>query len=532
MNATKTLNHSKPNTNANSEKPGLLPWPESQRAVLKAQLAEEIHSRLNIPPNDSNAAKEDVVNAYKTSMEKLKRMGDDVQKVIPPLCTANLVYRQVGPDVSMKAREEALTEAHREMVARTVINIPSPEIEIDANVLRLEPNDLAAFLKESIDWNVANFADAFFNAMDELVDETVAGLANWTSPSTVQYSFVRQIVEQNLVGEKTETRRSESVDSPRVVIETKTTSVSGTNTHLFALHEHHVFDACKTTIENSAAVIPQAVQAYIEKVPDWLLPIHHIIDGKLGHKQVIEKKYRTDEWEESNSVDVFVYGRDPALVIGDVVLIGWDADDIRREETRRKNITYAEQQAEARRRAGWYSSLWGLLSAAIALWSLYLFWQPTSAMQLWAACAALFFVAIPCVLTIEYSNKARSGEAVPIMASLGMFCVLLGIGLLLAFRLSLWSVIGTSALLSYIGVVLLGVSLFSDLRSNMSGSPVSARFSVTVNVITALGCCLLLGGVLYFVIGRSLFDVIEQKAPPILNVEAETRSVVSQGNAE
>ena len=412
--------------------------PQSKRAVLKEQLEEEIRSRLEVIP-DNPGGKGDVVAPYTESWKKLKAMREEVQQIIPALWRATLTYRQGDAGISETSKEEALAEARSQMESAITFDIPSPENLCDAHVLRLDSDELGNFLREAIASSIADFVNDFFAALDTLVDHSVAGLAIWTSPSTLKYSYVRQIVEQTVADTDTTTRRRASEASPRRHVNRTEKTVSGTSTHLFARYEHHVFDARETTIEESTVVIPAAVQAYIACVPEWLLSVHRVVDGTLARQEFTEKTLRTEPWSETTVVKETPVARDPALVIGDVVLIGWDADDINVELSRR-------QQAVDKKEAEGRSVFWAMATVLAGLTSLTLFWMATSPILLCVAFASLLFVIPPCILHTTYSDRLdpSSRNTSHVRGALIVVCGLLAYGLLFAFGFSRWSVIGIS----------------------------------------------------------------------------------------
>lgn len=462
--------------NTSLKKSAIVRKPVSKKAESKTLLVKEISSRMEVIP-DTPGCKEDVVDPYTESWKILKAMRDEVQQIIPALCKATLTYRQSKAGISGAVRDKALTTALREMEAAISIDIPPPENFCDAHVLRLDADELGDFLRGAVHSHICDFVDRFFATLDELVDQNVAGLAIWTSPTTLQYSFVRQIVEQTVTAKETKTERKVSETSSNVVVNRTETKESGTTTRTIARFDHHVFDASETTIEESTAVIPAVVQTYIDSVPDWLQPVLCIIDGTLAKQEVTEKTLRNDQWDETTVVreerrviKEIVVARDPALVIGDVVLIGWDADDIQRELNRRRSLDDKERRAREKKAAETPSFLWGAATVIAGLTSLFLFCRATSQPQLFAAFSSLLLVIPSCIFHTTFLDRTRASSfnTKHVRVALIVVCGLLAFGLLFAFGLSRWSVIGTSVGLWALAGAL-GLSIeFSDSQSTAS----------------------------------------------------------------
>ena len=436
--------------------------PVSKRSMLKQQLNDEIRRRMPVLPQNANPTKAEVVESYVRSLQTLQSMQEEVQELISPLCAANLSFRQTETHVYKNIRDEVLAEAHRHMIATIPFEIPRPSNAIDAEVLALKTSELLGWLRESVDTNLTNFVDGFFQMLDDLVDQSAAGLAIWTSPTTVQYSYVRQLVEHRQTGTTSETYVAHRDDSPSGLVERTETTVSGTDTHYLARHEHHVFDACECPLEQATVLIPLSVQNYIENIPEWLRPIHRIIEGTIGDKSVMEKKYRIDEWDETTTRDVFIYGQDPAVAIGDVVLIGWDSEDIKTEETRRQRLAESKIAAAELQRAQRLSPLWAIITALLSLTSLVLFYSPSSQLQFWAACAALLTCVPTLILHTTFSDHTGVTNTVHVAAALGTVSVLFAAGLLLAFGVAFWSCIATSLCLLIVGIVAIAFSQTSN----------------------------------------------------------------------
>ena len=437
--------------------------PPSKQAVLKEQLTAEIQRRMEVLPDAPNDP-EEVIQPYTESLQTLERMWEDVQQIIPPLCLANFEYRLTGQSIPDEVRKTAIADFHQQMVETTAFNIPRPESIIKADVLAWNTQELADLLRESIVANVTSLVDGCFEALSSLVYQGVAGLAIWTSPTTLQYSFVRQVLEQSSSGKRT---KRKLFDSGRV--ERRRTVATGSTTHSFVLHEHHVFGATETTVEDSTAVIPIAVQKYLDSVPDWLLPIHRIIDGTIANKEVREKAYRTVPWEQTIAEEVRVYGQDPALVIGDVVLTGWDTGDIQRELDRRQKIEDANTAARQQRQARWLSPLFAFLTLSVSVLPLILFLQTTSRTQLWAAWAAIALVIPFGILQTQYRDQARGTKSRSVIRAVSLVSMLLASGFgIVGFRLRQWPGIAIAVLLLATGITL---ARFSRVRA--TGSDVS-----------------------------------------------------------
>ena len=443
-------------------RPDAIVSPGAKRSILQGQLTVQARRQLPELPRRATPVKAELVESYVRSLQALQEMQKEVQTLLSTLCMANLSFRQNETFVYENVRDKIVAEAHRQMLASISFEVPGPSSAINAELLALESEQLLSLLQESVDTNIAKFVDGIIQLLDELVDQSAAGLAIWTSPTTVQYSYVRRLVEHQTVDATSETYVAQSDDSPSGLVERTDTTVTGTDTHYLVRHEHHVFDACELSLEHATVVIPLSVQEYIERIPEWLRPIHKIIEGTIGDKSMMEKTYRIDQWQETTTEDVFIFGQDPAIAIGDIVLIGWDSDDIKTEETRRRLLAESEIAVAEIHRAQRLSPLWATVAVLLALASLVLFYSPNSQLQFWVACAALLSCVPALVLHTTFSDQTYATQTAHVGAALGIVSVLFAAGLLLAFGVSFWSCIATSICLFIAGVAAVAFSQTSN----------------------------------------------------------------------
>ena len=64
----------------------------------------------------------------------------------------------------------------------------------------------------------------------------------------------------------------------------------------FARHEHKVINAVRTSIGNSAVVIPPPVANLIKAIPTWLYPSVEVIDGDIIRERIIERDTGVEDW--------------------------------------------------------------------------------------------------------------------------------------------------------------------------------------------------------------------------------------------
>lgn len=196
---------------------------------------------------------------------------------------------------------------------------------------RSPPHIANANLQESLNANVEQFINGFFEALDRLVDQQICGLVHWTSQNTCQYHFFRTVVIQETLGVHNELGAIHQGDSADERIQEVDEVTTGIHTHRLARHEHHTTEAIQTRIADSKVVMPAAVRELVNRIPEWLEAVVRVIDGTLVRAIIIERDIQTETWETREARDPLVFAYEPAVVIDHIVLTGWGPVEINAE---------------------------------------------------------------------------------------------------------------------------------------------------------------------------------------------------------
>jgi hypothetical protein len=427
--------------------------------TVRRQLFRLITDRLSYFSSTRPRSTSELTEVYVDSLQALERFRQDVQDLIPHLCEANLTFRQESGTTAEKARNEVLAQKLSEMTAKTRLDIRRAKNVVDADLLALPAEQADERLRASLEDNVECFVADFFDALDQLVDQQIAGLVEWTGQNACRYHFFREVVIQDHESTKRMSNgRRQSSASPTGWVERINTTTRGTHTHRMARHEHHTTDAFHTSIDDSQVVMPPAVRKLVDNIPEWLAPIVRVIDGKLAREIVIERDIKKESWEQNEPEDIPVFGCEPAVVIDHIVLTGWGPRDIDAELARRNEQTQLQKQATERRKATLVAPACWTLGCCFSVLSLWLFWQSSTPTALGAAFAVLL-VAVPCwISAFMYSAIATEQSLAkfrPLLGSLGITAVLLGVGLMLAFGFGSVAIVLTSVVLAIGGISIL-----------------------------------------------------------------------------
>ena len=327
--------------------------PDRQEPDLKDFVAQDISSQL--PFRDVERGDEadgtQLVAAYVASLEFLKQCRSDAAFLLEAICLSHMEFEQVtGPtDAAQRIRsEKTLLE---DMLSRASMQLPVARNVATADLLAGPTEALRETFTKSLSHSVAEFVSALFNVFDNLVDEQIAGLFEWSGPSTCWYHFFKEVISQENRGTTTE-RDIEDVKGVNIHGDTVTVRRRGQiarTTHLrdtvsIVRHDHHVMNAFQTSLENSKVVVPLAVQGVINAIPTWLAKHIGVVDGTLFRESIRRSVRRTDDHArvEVETVDEPVFGPEPAVLIGHIVLAGWGPTEIEQELERREEVRNQE----------------------------------------------------------------------------------------------------------------------------------------------------------------------------------------------
>lgn len=298
----------------------------------QAEIFSRLWSRFALP-DEKPESLDGVVHVYDSDRQQLSGWRSEMRRLLDALATASFELR--ATEGSAPTETERILAARKE-TAREKFAFPPSGLDktLSAELLLTPPSAVHGALVRELRTQLKQFADHVFATLDRLVDDKAVGLIEWLSDSLCRFHFFRDVVVHN--------SETSNLDEVRAVITDKTsgrlmTQVSeirnqaGTNVYRLARHEHDLMNAVRESIDETTLIIPRAIEAVIAEIPDWLLDMSGIISGDCVRERIIERDLRTDAWESTEQEVVRVYF-DPAVTVGDYVLIGWGEADIHREK--------------------------------------------------------------------------------------------------------------------------------------------------------------------------------------------------------
>jgi hypothetical protein len=149
---------------------------------------------------------------------------------------------------------------------------------------------------------------------EQLVAQLLCGLIEWHADDVARYVYCLRNVSVSSVA--------------RQVIESAgfiTTQMDHSRVTTHSMVFHDLIEARAHPLPAKHVARPRRVDDLIACIPKWLRSFVRIVDGVEIRSETIELYRHEERWTETNTVaKPAAYQYDPALVIGDYVLTGWE----------------------------------------------------------------------------------------------------------------------------------------------------------------------------------------------------------------
>jgi hypothetical protein len=291
---------------------------------------------------------EQVARCFVASHEQLSKLAEEARSLLEALCRYH-VQTVHDSRVSSERRQQA-----EEAKVRECMDVAMPKVwlgpELDVKTLAQRPEVAFAQLQNSLRRNTVELVESLFSALEQLVDKGVVGLIEWHSASLCKFHFFRRLLIHDFEGQTTDERTKEfwhTIDGSEMVRTetTKRTSTKGREIHEHIRHEQQLMKASARSLDAPDLVIPQDIEQLVGAIPAWLSPFMRVAVGECFRERIIRQIEKDEQWEDTK-VDRHVFERpvvyfDPAICIGEFVLVGWGQRDHDNELRRRAALDEA-----------------------------------------------------------------------------------------------------------------------------------------------------------------------------------------------
>jgi hypothetical protein len=337
-------------------------------------LFEQLWLRLPLAsksPNDFDES-EDVARCFVKSHQRLSQMADEATTLLETLCRFHVQSvrdKQIDPGKQQEREEAKIRECMD--VAMPMVGLGA---ELDVSTVAQGPEAAFERLTKSLRRSTRELVESLFSALEHLVDKQVVGLIEWPTESLCKFHFFRRVLIHVFEGQtaKEHVREYWRTVGGREMVRTETTrntTTKGRDVHQLVRYEQQLMKASPRRLDTAELVVPLEVQRVLAAIPGWLSPFVRVAVGECFRERIIRHSEKTEQWEDSETsqqVDerpASYY--DPAVTIGEFVLVGWGEREHDLEVQRRIAVEDARKSLEKARDALIMSAL--LCAAGIAL---------------------------------------------------------------------------------------------------------------------------------------------------------------------
>ena len=282
----------------------------------------------------------EIVRCFVASHEQLTKRANEAKALLEAVCRHHV--QGVRDERVSSERQQQAEEAK----IRECMDVAMPTVwlgpELDVNNLNRQPEAVLSQLQKSLQRNVAELVESFFHSLEQLVDKGVIGLIEWRTESLCKFHFFRRLVMHVFQGQTTDERTKgvwQNIDGWESVHIERTERTTGREIHEHVRFEQQLMNASTRHLAAPDLVIPEDVSRLLTAIPEWLSGLVRVAVGECFRERVIRKIEKDEAWEDA-VVSQHVFERpvvyfDPAICIGEFVLVGWGQRDHDRELRRR-----------------------------------------------------------------------------------------------------------------------------------------------------------------------------------------------------
>jgi hypothetical protein len=285
---------------------------------------------------------EEIVPSFFESFGQLKKYEAQAKTLVETLCHYH-VQAVHNERLDRQRQREAQESKIRECMP---VSVPSVLLgkELDVKTLAKQREIAFAQLRDSLRRNVAELVESFFLMLEQLVNKEVVGLIEWRSDSLCRFHFFRRLVTHVSDGQSVEEREADywrQVDGRTVALREKSihTTTKWREIHELIRHEQQLMKASKRPLDSPGVAVPEEIRRVAASIPAWLSPFVRVAVGDCFRERIIRHAEKEKHWEDTK-VNRRVFERpvlyyDPAITIGEFVLLGWGRREEEHEKQRR-----------------------------------------------------------------------------------------------------------------------------------------------------------------------------------------------------
>lgn len=279
--------------------------------------------------------RDDLVQAYDLAFGSLRRLSADWHGFIQTLIRIDFT----GDGQHSGKAKEFLRE-HEERWQKEVLSDPGLQAPVFSSALTaavISQEIPVAFrtLVKDIESKIEELHSAILAQLIRLIELEVCGvLERYPNHVYAYHYFFRKLNATELGRHKYSTFGFEFWEE--LGRETRVTRISevveADITLTLCRRVHHIINGIEISPERASIPTPRYHQSVLDAVPAWLRPMTILVEGTLVGEAGLDHdiKHFSDSREEVLEVK---YHRDPALVLGQIVLTGWGPSELEADAT-------------------------------------------------------------------------------------------------------------------------------------------------------------------------------------------------------
>jgi len=303
-------------------------------------------------------SQQQVLDAYGHDIEFLRDCARDLDECIRQAIRCSVIFQ--GKQGEDEQKWEKMAQGlWNEITAELPLAMVNRNLQLTADVAAQLPEEILKTLQGQVEIILAEMLNRLSQCMQRLVLREKIGIVTWIGDSfnVCMYHYFCYVVKRKVISERTEKiNRQTSPGNGEIAVIRHRQVEKG---EYIARHTHHVVNAylhdldlydrsgltlwfarswhglClrmgrkRETIAPYNLPIPGRIKEFLKNVPPRVRHMLQIVDGHVTNEDVVYKTVEEGIVTESTLMSVYTY--DPAVTLGDFVLIGWDWAEVLEE---------------------------------------------------------------------------------------------------------------------------------------------------------------------------------------------------------
>lgn len=274
--------------------------------------------------------KQVVYDAYGHDLELLRQTLASLDATVDAAIGASVTFASGGGDEKRRnARKKQLVQ-----IAHDACEEISVDHAFGLNYLDASQDgvSLSLHLQQRLEESLAQGLQRLGLRLKALVDNQCIGLVTWSDFDVCCYHF--------FVQEERETTLSAQVRQEEGIAEVRTVETRKFRRVQMRIRRvHHLVNARLHNLDDYRGLVPFRVREFLNTVPADVRHLLQVVDGQMTQQEEVATVVGEETGVEQKVIGV--YKKDPAITIGDFVLVGWGPEEVDAELAEKRKQRWA-----------------------------------------------------------------------------------------------------------------------------------------------------------------------------------------------